>query len=43
MSEFKVYTIGFTQKTAEEFFMLLQDYGVKTILDTRINNKSQLA
>ena len=43
MQESKVYTIGFTQKTAEEFFMLLQDYGVKTILDTRINNKSQLA
>lgn len=39
----KLYTIGFTGKTAEEFFTLLKDNGVKKIVDTRINNVSQLA
>jgi len=39
----KLYTIGFTEKTAEKFFTLLQKAGVKTILDIRINNISQLA
>ena len=39
----KLYTIGFTEKTAEEFFTLLQKAGVKKILDVRINNVSQLA
>jgi len=39
----KLYTIGFTEKTAEEFFTLLQKTGVKKILDVRINNVSQLA
>jgi len=39
----KLYTIGFTEKTAEEFFTLLQKVGIKKILDVRINNVSQLA
>ena len=39
----KLFTIGFTGKTAEEFFTLLKDNGVKKIVDTRINNVSQLA
>ena len=39
----KLYTIGFTQKTAEEFFNLLIKNKVKTIIDIRRNNKSQLA
>jgi uncharacterized protein YeaO (DUF488 family) len=39
----KLYTIGFTEKTAKEFFTLLQKAGVKKILDVRINNMSQLA
>jgi uncharacterized protein (DUF488 family) len=39
----KLYTIGFTEKTAEEFFTLLQKSKVKKILDVRINNISQLA
>lgn len=39
----KLYTIGFTGKPAEEFFNLLRDNGVKKIVDTRINNVSQLA
>jgi len=39
----KLYTIGFTEKPAEVFFGLLKDAGVKKIIDTRINNVSQLA
>jgi len=39
----KLYTIGFTKKTAEEFFNLLIENKVKTIIDIRRNNKSQLA
>jgi uncharacterized protein (DUF488 family) len=39
----KLYTIGFTGKPAEKFFNLLRDAGVKKIVDTRINNVSQLA
>lgn len=39
----KLYTIGFTGKPAEKFFHLLRDAGVKNIVDTRINNVSQLA
>ena len=39
----KLYTIGFTGKPAEKFFSLLNNSGVKTIVDTRINNVSQLA
>lgn len=39
----KLYTIGFTQKNAERFFGLLSDAGVRTLIDTRLNNKSQLA
>ena len=39
----KLYTIGFTEKSAETFFNLLQKADVKKILDIRINNISQLA
>jgi uncharacterized protein (DUF488 family) len=39
----KLYTIGFTGKTAEMFFNLLRNNGVKKIVDIRINNVSQLA
>ncbi len=39
----KLYTIGFTEKTAETFFNLLTKNNVKKIVDTRINNVSQLA
>lgn len=39
----KLYTIGFTGKPAEKFFNLLTGSGVKKIVDTRINNVSQLA
>ena len=39
----KLYTIGFTKKSAEQFFTLLNGNGVKKIVDTRVNNTSQLA
>ncbi|MFB1487677.1 MULTISPECIES: DUF488 family protein [unclassified Thiocapsa] len=39
----KLYTIGFTQKRAEQFFSLLSRHGVKRVLDIRLNNRSQLA
>lgn len=39
----EVYTIGFTQKTAAEFFGLLRRAGIKHLLDVRLNNSSQLA
>lgn len=38
-----IYTIGFTKKTAEEFFNALRSSGAKHLLDIRLNNKSQLA
>lgn len=39
----KLFTIGFTKKTAEKFFTELQSHGVKRIIDVRLNNVSQLA
>jgi len=39
----KLFTIGFTGKDARKFFGLLKDAGVKTLLDIRLNNRSQLA
>jgi uncharacterized protein (DUF488 family) len=39
----KLYTIGFAGKSAEKFFTLLRNAGVRKILDIRINNTSQLA
>ena len=38
-----LYTIGFTQKNAEEFFGTLIDAGVTRLVDVRLNNVSQLA
>ena len=38
-----IYTIGFTGKTAEEFFERLQGAGVTRLIDVRLNNVSQLA
>jgi uncharacterized protein (DUF488 family) len=39
----RLYTIGFTGKTAEQFFGRLQQAGVRLLIDTRLNNVSQLA
>jgi uncharacterized protein (DUF488 family) len=38
-----VSTIGFTQTTAEQFFELLREGGVKKVFDLRLHNTSQLA
>ena len=39
----KVYTIGFTKKSAESFFTLVQSSGARRLIDVRLNNVSQLA
>jgi uncharacterized protein (DUF488 family) len=39
----EIYTIGFTQTTAERFFKRLADARVERLLDVRLNNSSQLA
>lgn len=39
----ELYTIGFTKKSAEQFFDLLTQNNVEKIVDTRINNTSQLS
>jgi uncharacterized protein (DUF488 family) len=39
----KLFTIGFTKKSAETFFSRLKDFGVKRLVDVRLNNVSQLA
>jgi uncharacterized protein (DUF488 family) len=39
----EVFTIGFTKKTAEEFFGLLRKAGVRRLLDVRLRNTSHLA
>lgn len=39
----KTYTIGFTKKNAQTFFGFIKDAGVKTLVDVRLNNVSQLA
>ena len=38
-----IYTIGFTQKSAEEFFELIKQNHIDLLVDIRLNNKSQLA
>ena len=38
----KIFTIGFTRRTAEDFFELLKFHGIKKIIDVRLNNTSQL-
>lgn len=39
----KIFTIGFTKKSAETFFTRLKNAGVKRLVDVRLNNISQLA
>ena len=38
-----VLTIGFTKKSARQFFGLLRESGAKRVVDVRLNNASQLA
>lgn len=39
----KLYTIGFTRKSASQFFETLRDAHVARVVDVRLNNVSQLA
>jgi uncharacterized protein (DUF488 family) len=39
----QLFTIGFGKTTAEKFFTLLREAGVRRVLDVRLNNTSQLA
>lgn len=41
--DMQLYTIGFTRKSAETFFDLIRRENVRTVLDVRLNNVSQLA
>jgi len=39
----KIFTIGFTKKSARDFFGKLKQPGIRRLLDVRLNNVSQLA
>ena len=39
----KIYTIGFTKKTLEDFISRLKKSNIQRIVDIRLNNSSQLA
>lgn len=39
----EIYSIGFTKKSASQFFGALKSAGIERLLDVRLNNTSQLA
>lgn len=39
----KIYTIGFTQKSAQQFFELLRQHHVQRLVDIRLRPQGQLA
>lgn len=39
----EIYTIGFTRKSARQFFESLRGAGIRRLIDVRLNNTSQLA
>ena len=39
----RIYTIGFTKKTLEDFITRLKKVGVRRIVDIRLNDSSQLS
>jgi uncharacterized protein (DUF488 family) len=39
----EIYTIGFTKKSAAQFFGALKDADIEQLVDVRLNNVSQLA
>lgn len=39
----RLYTIGFTKKSADAFFTTIRSSGAKRVIDVRLNNVSQLA
>lgn len=38
-----IYTMGFTQKSAEQFFEKIKSNNIQVVVDVRLNNQSQLA
>ena len=38
-----IYTIGFTQKSAEQFFERIKYYKIQILIDIRLKNESQLS
>lgn len=38
-----IYTIGFTKKSAEQFFNIIKDNNISKVYDIRLNNSNQLA
>jgi uncharacterized protein (DUF488 family) len=43
MNPITLFTVGFARKSAERFFTLLEDAGVRKVVDIRLHNTSQLA
>jgi uncharacterized protein (DUF488 family) len=41
--EFTIYTIGFAQKSAQEFFDLLKENKIERVIDIRLRNTNQIA
>lgn len=39
----KLFTIGFTQKSAKHFFQFIKENKIEILIDIRLNNVSQLA
>ena len=39
----RLYTVGFTRKSAERFFALLAEHGVQRVVDIRLNPGGQLS
>src|SRR5271167_1618834 len=39
----EIYTIGFTKRSARDFFETIKSQGIRRLLDVRLNNSSQLA
>jgi uncharacterized protein (DUF488 family) len=39
----EIYTVGFTQKSARQFFDLLKSNGIRRLVDVRLSNSGQLA
>jgi len=38
----KIYTLGSSKKSAEEFFKIINENNIKILIDIRLNNQSQL-
>ncbi|MCS6782390.1 MAG: DUF488 domain-containing protein [Gloeomargarita sp. SKYBB_i_bin120] len=43
MTHIRLFTMGFTRKSAQQFFETLKQAGVQRVIDTRLHNTSQLA